>query len=42
MRAVAVQTLAVAENSNANLKKRLIVKEQARKNADSVLNSAER
>ena len=41
-RAAAVQTLAVAENSNADLKKKLIVEEQTRKNADSALDSAER
>ena len=40
--AVAVQTLAVAENSNADLKKKLIAKEQARKSADSALEGAER
>ena len=40
--AAAVQTLAVAENSNANLKKKLIAKEQARKSADSALEGAER
>ena len=31
----AVQTLAVAENSNANLKKKLTIEEQARKSTDS-------
>ena len=41
-RAVAVQTLAVAKNSNANLKKKLTAEEQARKSADSALDSAER
>ena len=41
-RAAAVQTLAVAENSNADLKKKLIVEEQTRKNADSALDSVER
>ena len=40
--AVAVQTLAVAENSNADLKKKLIAKEQARKSADSALEGAKR
>ena len=41
-RAAAMQTLAVAENSNADLKKKLIAKEQARKSADSALEGAER
>ena len=41
-RAAAVQTLAIAENSNANLKKRLTAEEQARKSADSALDGAER
>ena len=41
-RAAAVQTLAIAENSNANLKKRLTTEEQARKSADSALDGAER
>ena len=42
MRATAVQTLAVTENSNADLKKKLTAEEQARKSADSTLDSAER
>ena len=40
-RAAAVQTLAVAENSNTDLKKKLIVEEQARKSAVSALEGAE-
>ena len=42
MRVAAVQTLAVAKNSNANLKKKLTAEEQARKSADSALDCAER
>ena len=34
-RAAIVQTLAVAKNSNTELKKKLITKEQARKSVDS-------
>ena len=41
-RAAAVQTLAVAENSNADLKKKLTTEKQARKSADSALEGAER
>ena len=41
-RAAAVQTLAVAENSNADLKKKLAAEKQARKSADSALEGAER
>ena len=37
-----MQTLVIAENSNANLKKKLAVEEQARKSADSALKGAER
>ena len=37
-----MQTLAIAENSNTDLKKKLIVEEQARKSADSALEGAER
>ena len=37
-----MQTLAVAENSNTNLKKKLTVEEQARKSANSALEGAER
>ena len=42
MRVAVVQTLAVVETSNANLKKKLTAKEQARKSADSTLEGAER
>ena len=42
MRAAAVQTLTIAENSNTNLRKKLTAKEQARKSADSALEGAER
>ena len=41
-RVAAVQTLAIAENSNTDLKKKLIAEEQARKSADSALEAAER
>ena len=41
-RPAAVQTLAVAETSNANLKKKLTAKEQAWKSADLALEGAER
>ena len=41
-RVAAVQTLTIAENSNANLKKKLTAKEQARKSADAALKGAER
>ena len=37
-----MQTLAIAENSNTDLKKKLIVEEQARKSAVSALEGAER
>ena len=37
-----MQTLAVAENSNADLKKKLTAEEQARESADSALEGAER
>ena len=37
-----MQTLAIAKNSNANLKKKLTAEEQARKSADSALKGAER
>ena len=37
-----MQTLAVAKNSNADLKKKLTAEEQARKSVDSALDSAER
>ena len=36
-----MQTLAIAENSNVDLKKKLAVEEQARKSADSALEGAE-
>ena len=42
MRVVAVETLAIGENSNADLKKKLIAEEQARKSADSALEGADR
>ena len=42
MRAAAVQTLAIAENSNTDLKKKLTAVEQARKSADAALEDAER
>ena len=41
-RATTVQTLAIVENSNANLKKKLAANEQTRKSADLVLEGAER
>ena len=37
-----MQTLAIAENSNAELKKKLTAEEQARKSADSALEGIER
>ena len=37
-----MQTLAIGENSNADLKKKLATEEQTRKSADSVLEGAER
>ena len=37
-----MQTLTIVENSNADLKKRLTVEEQARKSADTALEGAER
>ena len=37
-----MQTLAIAENSNVDLKKKLAVEEQARKSADSALKGAKR
>ena len=39
---MAVQTLAIAENSNTELKKKLTAEEEARKSADSALEGAER
>ena len=41
-RVVAVQTLTIAKNSNVDLKKKLIAKEQARKNAYATLKGAEK
>ena len=41
-KSTAVQTLAIAENSNADLKKKLSIEEQARKSANSALEGAER
>ena len=41
-RATAVQTLTIAENSNVELKKKLITEEQAQKSVDSALEGAER
>ena len=41
-RVATVQTLTIAENNNADLKKRLTVEEQARKSADAALKGAER
>ena len=37
----AVQTLTIAENSNADLNQKLKVEEQARKSADAALKGAE-
>ena len=41
-RDAAVQTLAIAENSNTDLKKKLTAEEQARKSANAALEDAER
>ena len=41
-RAAAVQTLAIVENSNTDLKKKLTAEEQARKSIDAALEGAER
>ena len=41
-RAAAMQILAITENSNTNLKKRLTAEEQTRKSADAALKGAER
>ena len=41
-RATAVQTLTIAENNNTDLRKKLIVQEQARKSADAALKGAEK
>ena len=37
-----MQTLTIAENSNADLKKKLTTEEQARKSADAALKGAEK
>ena len=42
MRATAMQTLTIAENSNIDLKKRLTTEEQARKSANAALQGVER
>ena len=41
-RVAAVQTLTIIENSNADLRKRLTIEEQARKSADAALKGAEK
>ena len=41
-RVAAVQTLTVAENSNADLKKKLTTKEHARKSTDAALKGVEK
>ena len=41
-RVAAVQTFAIAENSNTDLKKKLTTEEQAQKSADGALEGAER
>ena len=41
-RATTVQTLAIAENSNTELKKKLIAEEHAQNGADSALEGAKR
>ena len=41
-RVTAVQTLTIAENSNTDLKKKLVTEEQARKSVDAALKGAER
>ena len=41
-RIAAVQTLTIAENSNANLRKKLTTEEQARKSTDAALKGAKR
>ena len=40
-RSTAVQTLTIAENSNADLRQKLKAEEQARKSADAALKGAE-
>ena len=41
-RSTAVQTLTIAENSNADLRKRLTTEEQAKKSANATLKGAEK
>ena len=41
-RVIAVQTLTIVENSNTDLKKKLVTEEQARKSVDAALKGAER
>ena len=41
-RVTTMQTLTIAENSNTDLRKKLIVQEQARKSADAALKGAEK
>ena len=41
-RVAAVQTLTIAENSNADLRKKLTAEEQARKSADAALKGVEK
>ena len=41
-RVAAVQTLNIAENSNADLRKKLTAEEQARKSADAALKGAKK
>ena len=41
-RATTVQNLTITENSNTDLKKKLIVEKQARKSVDAALKGAER
>ena len=41
-RITAVQTLTIVENSNTDLKKRLVAEEQAKKSADAALNGAKK
>ena len=42
MRITAVQTLTITENSNTDLKKKLVAEEQAKKSANIALKSVER
>ena len=42
MRVAVVQTLAIPENSNTNLKKKLTAEEQAQKSTDAALEGAKR